>query len=308
MTKNLETLFEELANPAAPVASARLVQLSDLEPSEAGAFAERWLEVPTERRRDVVSRLIDLAEDNIELNFNTVFRKLLHDEDDEVRVKAILGLWECEERSLIEPLVRLLLQDPEEPVRSTAALALGRFAVLAETGRLLKRDFERLAAVLLGVIDDQDEAIEVRRRALEAIAPMTLPRVPDIIRAAFESGEPKARASALFAMGRTCNVEWLPTLLAELESDDPEMRYEAAIALGEIGDEDVAPRIAALLRDPDASVQAAAINALGQIGGPVAKAVLARTLHDDDPRLAELAEAALRSAEIGRNPLAMEDA
>ncbi len=192
---NLEKLLEELTSPGAPIAASRLVQLSALGPEEARYFTEGWLEVPAERRRAIASKLMDLSEDNVELDFSPIFRKLLHDDDEQVRVTAISGLWECEERALIEPLVHLALNDPDEAVRGAAAQALGRFALLAETGKLLKRDFERLAKVLLGIINDEDETLEVRRRAIEAIAPMSISQVPDLIRNAFEDGEPKLRAS-----------------------------------------------------------------------------------------------------------------
>ena len=300
--KGLAPLMRELADPARPISTSKLVLFSDLSVRAVQVFSEGWLEMPDARRLETISKLIDLGEDNVELNFAPVFRRLLLDDSAEVRTKAISGLWECDERSLIEPLVRLLEEDGAESVRAAAAQALGRFVLMAETGKLLKRDGERISAILLATLESEEETIEVRRRAIEAIAPMSLPGVPDIIRTAYESDIAGFKSSAIYAMGLTCDTDWLPTILAETKSDDPEMRYEAAVALGEIGEEETAHILGQMVNDEDPLVQAAALNSLGNIGGPAAKRILNNALAHDDPRIAELAEQALASADFDDEP------
>lgn len=292
----------ELADTGRPVSASKLVQLSELTPEGVRAFAEGWESVAPDRRTEIVSKIVDLAEDNVELDFAALFRRLLKDEDPGIRVKAIDGLWENQERSLIDPLTRLLTTDPEDLVRCAAAQAMGRFALLAEMGKLFGRDKDRLAAILLRVIDNVEETVDVRRRAIEAVAPLTLDRIPEIIREAYESELPNLRASAIYAMGLTCNPDWIDLLLDELDNDDPEMRYEAAVALGEIGEEEPAPKVALLIEDTDPLVQAAALNALGNIGGEVAKRLLEQAVRHDDPRIVELAELALRSLDFEDEP------
>ena len=296
--QGLETLLAELADVARPISASKLVRLSDLRRTGVQVFSEGWLEIPDPRRLEVVSKLVDLAEDNVELDFTPLFRRLLTDEDARVRSQAIAGLWECQERSLIEPLVRLLTDDSEESVRAAAAQGLGRFVLMAETAKLLERDSQRIASVLLEVIDNDSETIEVRRRAIEAVAPMGIPRVREIIKQAYESDDTTFKASAIYAMGLTCDPDWLPTVLKEAGSDDPEMRYEAAVALGEIGEEETAHRLGLLVKDDDLMVQAAALNALGNMGGPAAKRLLNNALESDDPRIVELADLALKSADF----------
>ena len=48
-----------------------------------------------------MQRLIEMAEDNLDADFNSLFRLSLKDEDAEVRAKAIEGLWESDDRSLV---------------------------------------------------------------------------------------------------------------------------------------------------------------------------------------------------------------
>ena len=299
----LANFMSELADLRRPVSASKLVQFSDLGPRAIGTFGEGWVEIPETRRLDLVLKLIDLTEDNVALNFAEVFKHLLTDGDYQIRAKAIAGLWEFQERSLIDPLVRLLMDDPEEAVRAAAAQALGRFIMLAETGKLSARDEERVATTLFDIVEGGEEAVEVRRRAFESLAPLSDERVPDLIREAYESDLPGMRASAVYAMGLTCDSDWLPLLLEEADSDDPEMRYEAAVALGEVGEEETAHRLGQLMHDEDAMVQAAAITALGNIGGPAAKRILNMALESEDAHIVELADAALKAAEVDDEPL-----
>ena len=303
----LQQILEEVTSPDVPIVPSRLAELSNLEDGDLEAFKADWPLVTRERRHKVIVTLAQLAEDNVDLDFSAVFRHALDDEEDTVRAGAIAGLWEVEERALIRPFIRLLLQDSSELVRASAAQALGRFTLLAETGKLLERDRQRLAEALLEIIDSEFEAMEVRRRAVEAIAPLSLERVPDIIQQAYEDEEEFMRASALFAMGRTCDPHWLPTLLEEIENKDAEFRYEAASALAELGEEEAIVHLIPLISDADAQVQAAAIEAVGAIGGGVAKRVLQQADQNSDPRIAELAQAALRLMDFQDDPLADRD-
>jgi len=112
-----------------PLKATRLVHLSHLADEQEKAFLDAWPEVPTERRRQVVRRLVELAEENVELNFDAVFLVCLSDADPQVRADAIRGLWEYDHRDLVEPLIGLLQSDDDAAVRAEAALALGRFVL-----------------------------------------------------------------------------------------------------------------------------------------------------------------------------------
>jgi HEAT repeat protein len=293
----------QLTNGDGSISAPLLAHLSGLEADELDAFREAWSAAPTEVRRKTVGMLVEIAEDNVELDFSAVLRHALEDEEEDIRAKAVGGLWECEERTLIIPLMDLLANDPSETVRAAAAQGLGRFAMLAEVGNLLERDTARVADALLSTIDNDEETLDVRRRAIEAVSPMNVPRIAEIVEEAYESDDDDVRTSALYAMGRTCDPKWLPILLKELDNADPQFRYEALGALGELGEEEAVVYIIAAITDSDSEVQAAAVQALGSIGGAMAKRALGQAAKHPDGNIAELAQAALEGIATDEDPL-----
>lgn len=305
MSTSLENYLEELRETGKPLVVSKLVNLSDLSREEMQAFQSAWAAIDTARRRQIVGMLVELAEDNFELDYNEIFRLCLSDTDGEVRAKAIEGLSECEERSLLDPLIGLLLGDLEAPVRATAAAALGTFAMLAEFGELPAHDTDKVEKALLTAYNNKKEQVDVRRRALEAISMMSKPQVGDMIRQAYQSDSLEFRASALCAMGRTCNSEWLSILLQELSSPYPQLRFEAAKACAELEAEEAVPKLVELIDDSDTQVQIAAIEALGRIGGSEAKQALKECLDNADEAIGEAAEDALGEMKFWEDPFAV---
>ncbi|MBI4311398.1 MAG: HEAT repeat domain-containing protein [Chloroflexi bacterium] len=300
----LESYLQELVQLNTTPKHAQLVNLSGLTNEELDAFVRWWPSVPVERRRLITEWLVSVAEDNVDLDFNAIFKRSLEDPDAQVREKAVTGLWECDDRSVVGPLMKLLKSDPSEQVRAAAAMALGKFSVMSETGKLLPRDGERIKELLLAVVDNPTESIDVRRRSLESAACYNTPRIKDLIKWAYNSSDPKLRLSSLYAMGRTCDPAWLATLVNESKSADIAMRFEAANAFAEIGEEEAIPYIIPLLQDEDSQVQLAAVHALGAIGGPLAERALRRCLKHPDEALQDAAKDSLEQMEAEGDPLA----
>ncbi|OGO48005.1 MAG: hypothetical protein A2W34_02070 [Chloroflexi bacterium RBG_16_64_32] len=298
--------LRDLADPATHLSVAGLQQLHDLNREQVETFRSAWPQIPAERRRQVVRRLIELAEDSVDLNFDAVFFVALGDEDAAVRCDAVRGFWEYERQDLIGPLLRLLETDEEPEVRAEAALSLGRFVLLREFGSLREQHFQQVELGLRRTIEDDLEEDEVRARALESIAASGRPWVQEAILAAYQSEAPRVVVSALHAMGRSCQPRWLPVLTQELTNDDPEIRYEAALALGSLADRTAVSHLAALLDDPDLEVKQAAIAALGQIGGGEAKSMLRSVIKDSSTSVREAASAALAEADFAEDPLSVE--
>lgn len=301
---SFESLLQELADPVRPLAVSKLIGISSMGAGEASLFMNAWLEMDDGRRQWLVQELLDLAEDNVELNFDAVFFIGLADRDAGVRRAAIQGLWEHEGRDLIDALVGLLEGDPDAAVRAEAALALGRFVLQAEFDTLRSPDAERVDGALRRAYSNTGETLEVRARALESVGARSAGWAHDLIQQAFESPERRLRISAVHAMGRSCDSSWLSTLIAELESEDPEMRYEAASACGAIADREATPHLMRLLHDDDREVQEAAIGALGEIGGAEAKRALQELLDQGDQRVREAVLSALAEVEFAEDPLA----
>lgn len=300
---SLRNYLYELSQEDGPIITSKLVNLSGLTPEELPLFREAWPGMAVSRRRQILGRLVELAEDNVELDFETVFRFCLRDEDEEVQVKAIEGLWECEDRSLMEELIGLLRGCDKESVRAAAATALGQFALMVEMGELRPSDAERLEDALIEVIEDEAGSVEIRRRAIEAIGAICQDRVKELIRRAYEGPVWRLKLSAVHAMGRNCDPVWLPILLRELDNADTEMRYEAARACGELDDERAIPYLVNLIGDDDFEVQASAIMALGHIGGDLARQTLQECLKSPDESVRDVAEEALENLEFGEDPL-----
>ncbi len=292
----VESVINAIRENPGEVSAAALADLSDPDRDELGRVIETLRDIDFEYRRSIVGQLVELAEENVDYTFDRIFMTLMEDEDEEVREAAILGLWESEDRALIEPLFERLLLDNEERVRAVAAQSLGRFAVLAELGDLLERDTNRVREGLLDVIrNEQEPSFEVRRRVIEAVSAFTSEEVRELILETYESASETLRASALYAMGQNADTSWLTYIREEMESESEEVRFEAAGAAGRIGDERLIPALARMGMEDNTEIQGAVVTALSAIGGPAAQRVLRRFLQHSDENFRELALDALES-------------
>lgn len=299
----LDNYFSELTDTDSPLNHSGLLQLSGLGRSEIVEFTGVWTAIASERRSEIVDRMTDLAADNLELDFAAVFRVCLRDQDPEVRAKAAHGLEDSDDRTIIRPLIDLLLTDESLSVRASAAAALGKFAAMALDGKVLKRDAERIRSALLEVINREGESLEARRRAIESVACFNTPQVEEIIQTAYDDGSPELKQSAIYAMGQSSDSRWIPTVVQDTRNPDPAIRYEAANACGSLGDEETAPHVIAMLDDEDSQVQLASARALGAIGGSLAKRALQQCLLMGDEALEEAAQTALDNIEFDDDPL-----
>ena len=294
--------IRELAETTDIPDNASLSGLTGLNQDQMKLFREVWNELNSDRRSSIISRLSELAEDNLELNYDSIFGYCLSDPDENIRSMAIEGLWENEDTSLIDPLIKLLEEDESDKVQTAAAIALGKYAVLAELGKLHDANTEKLLEALLGAIDDSNKSIEVTRRVLESAAPLSMPDVKEAIKMV-ESKEKEVK-SAIYSMGKSYDSSWLPILLKEMENDDPEIRYEAAGACGELEDERAVPTLIKLAnRDDDIDVQMAAIQSLGKIGSLSARECLKLCLESQHDAVKEAAEEALQNIDASDDPL-----
>jgi HEAT repeat protein len=289
--EEFESTLEHLQEPDPP--RAVLFALSNLHSGSLAQLAEMWPGLSVERRVDVISQLVEMAEADFEADFSQVFRFCLDDADPRVRTSAIEGLWEVEDVRLIRPLVRALTGDASALVREAAAMSLSRFALRAELGQLQPRLANLIWESLWQAVNTADEDIAVRRRALESLAYFDRPEVSAAIDRAYQDEDSSMRISAVFAMGRSSDDEWSTQVLDELESESPEMRYEAARACGELQLAGAVPRLSQMTADLDLEVKLAAIASLGRIGGPEARRVLDICVEMGDEAMIEAAREAL---------------
>ena len=299
----LAEYIAELIEGDDPLDHSSHLLLSDLSAEDIGHLSAGWAAVPAARKLELLGILADLAEDNVDLNFADVFRMCIGDADAAVRESAVRGLWESEDRTLIRPLTRLLSRDPSPQVRAAGAMALRRFAEMAQEGKLIDRDEQRIRRALMNAIARHGERTQVARRAIEAASYFEGSDVDEVIEIALGDDNPLMRQSAVFAMGNSVHLEWLPRLIDALGADEPAIRYEAAGAVGRLGGSSSVPHLVQLLTDEDTLVQQAAATALGHLGGQVARQELVKCLETDDEALEQAARAALAVVDFEEDPL-----
>ncbi len=277
-----------------PFSYAGLSELSGISRDEALELAGTWGEWPYERVAMLLSRLCGLADDDALLEFDNVFTEALSLHHPDARSLAINGLAECSDRRILARLSTLLCEDDSEEVRSSVAVALAHFAVMARDGKLRAREVERLRASLDDALGRPGESLNVRRRVLEAIGAFPDEEAAGHIGDAYASGDELLVQSAIFAMGRSSEGRWLPEVLRELRSRSAAVRYEAAQALGGVGEEGHAEHLEAAIDDGDPKVAVAAVEALARLGGAAARKLLNLAAQSDRSTVAEASSNALQ--------------
>jgi HEAT repeat protein len=301
---SFESDLADLSDPTKRLAATQLVNFSELDEIEAEHFEELWPEIDAGRRLTIVSELTELAADNVDLNYDAIYKLALRDEEPLVRAAALHGLYEYEDRDLIPVLAELLRTDPDSTVRREAAISLGRYALAAELDQLHADDAAAVREVLMESAEDLEEDDRVRGRAIEALGAISGEETENLIESIYEEDSIWLKVGAVDAMGRSCNEIWLPLVLREMGNRAPEMRHAAAFAAGEIADDvaiDPLKRMAVL--DPDREVQLAAIHSLGEIGGSQAKVALKAILYEGDEALEEAVQEAMSEIEFNEDPM-----
>jgi HEAT repeat protein len=294
----LERILDHISDEHTSLSPSKLHMLSALGREETELLADRWRLIGVARRRQIIRTMVEIAEADFAVDFNGFFRLGLQDEDEEVRTHAIDGLWEDESPTLVDSLLRMLSTDPSIVVRAAAATGLGRFVLLAELEELDEELGCRIVKALREVIEDPHEALEVRRRAVEAISSSGEEGIKEIIQEAYRHPAERMRISATFSMGRSADPDWGPTIITELDSPNPEMRFEAARACGELELKEAVPGLIRLIAGLDREVQQSAIYAMGQIGGREARRALQLCCESDDEVIAAAANEALSELEF----------
>ena len=299
----IRDVLQKLAETEGSPPALEVERLSGLETEELNEFRAEWPKLSAERRRAILALAVQLAENDIEFDFGPVLKVCLSDTDAAVRTTAIEGLWEDEEFRTADRLADLLRHDSAENVRIAAAMVLARFTQLADDGKLYRPTAERVRRALESAALNASESIDVRRRSIEALATVGGEVVDRLITSAYADRDPRMQASAIYAMGRTCDQRWLDTILREMENEDAELRFEAARAAGETqAPRSIVPLIS-LLDDEDLEVRLAAIGALGEIGGDLANKALQRCAKGKDQAMRAAAVEALSQNDLGSDPL-----
>lgn len=302
-----ETYLTLLVEGTEKLESDGMNLLSGLDLEKTNLLQQIWSSISTDRRAELSETLVELADDNPELEYESVFRLSLSDVDAQIRKASIKGLWDCEDRTIIAPIIQLMRTDEEEEVRSVATQLVGKFALQGELGKLLPVDQDLVINGLMESIYDPEETLEVRRRVVEALGPVSKSEVYDIIRDFYDDEDERLKGSALYAMGLSGDESWLDFIIDEMSNPSPLLRYESAHAAAELGSEEVVPELANLVEDVDSEVQWMAVTALGTIGGGHAVEILRKLLNHQDASIKQVATESLEQIETFSDPMKLMD-
>jgi HEAT repeat protein len=276
--------------------------LSGLEANTIIQLKPVWSKLTPEFRRRLLLELAETSEVNFELDYHELGLFGLQDEDGHVRSAAIELLWLDESLEFMSKLIDLSQWDEDFQVRAAAASALGRFILLGEYEEIPDREATKVQDAVINLLTNEQEELEVRRRALEAISNSSHEIVPGAILEAYEDPERMMRVSSIFAMGRSCDERWNDFVLKEMNSQDDDIRYEAARAAGELGLEEAVVALGTMATQDDREIQEAAVWSLGEIGGREALRILSALASDveetDDDDFLEAIEDAISNATL----------
>jgi HEAT repeat protein len=290
----------EAGGDAYPVLHA----LSDIGDAQLARLMAVWPRFEPERRRELLAKLDQLANERAVLDFHRIHLSALHDPDTATRILAVRGIAIEERPDYLQLLCHQLENDEAASVRAEIADVLGKWVVSMEFGLLSDEDAEELQVVLTNRIHDEEEDEEVRGRALEALGASSEETVGELIGETYEVGSHRLRVAAINAMGRSASETWLPILVFNFDDEDADIRVAAATAAGALLVDEAVTPLGMLLDDRETEVQLAAIEALGEIGGEEAERILTRLQRETTAReIREAAEDALAQAQLLSVPI-----
>jgi HEAT repeat protein len=266
-TTSFQSVLEALLDDGTPFPARHLHRFSDIVPADLALLEETWPRISTQRKHTLLSDLEDLSESDTLTDFGDMARVLLKDPDPLVRLRAIRLLWENEDSRLASTFLHMMNEDDDLEVRAAAANALGLFVYQGELEKLSAQLLHRIEEALLKTAASAKEAL-LRRRALESLGYSGRAEVIPLIESAYHSKDAAWVASALYAMGRSCDERWKKHVLASLRAPEEDIRSEAVHAAGELELASARAVLLDLLEDEeDLEIRRELVWALSKIGG-----------------------------------------
>lgn len=205
--------------------------------------------------------------------------------DPEIRMQAAAAGWHAFDDDIVtDRLIWIAGSDEQAPVRGQCMAALGRIlhegraAGLEEEGNnvggtvnpealadVSTQRYVEVRRLLLRHLRDEQEEMEVRRRALEALGPLPEREVTTWIERFARHPHPDARAGAAYAMGASRDDRWSDAVSALFDDPEPAVRIEAIRSAGWLRIGAMRDRIEAGCLDADPAIAAAAAEAMANL-------------------------------------------
>lgn len=290
-----ERIIAALLDSEHPFPAVHWHRFSDISAVDMQSLEKIWQDVQPDRRVALLEDLETLAESDTLVSFDDLSRFALNDPDPRAREVALRLLWESEDSSLIHKMMEMVDHDSAEKVRAAAATALGQFVYLGELEEIPQASLHRIEEKLLSITTSTAEPKLVRRRALEALGFSSRAELKQLIMAAYNNNDREWLVSALFAMGRSANSSWIPSVMEMMDADDEDVLLEAVRAAGELEAPSARrPLLKIIKSQPEGSeIRMAAIWSLSKIGGEKVRDTFEKLLEEseDDEELDILDEA-----------------
>jgi HEAT repeat protein len=233
----------------------------------------------------------------------TAVRRLLADEEPEVRARACEALARIGDTDSVPALFRAL-DDPHPRVAHAAAAAIHSLGTVKtpalaiaalRTGKpTLRRQALRIIAYFGGqfgtdgafdavrdaIADPDDRTSEL---AVSALGTLSDSRIDAFLVDIGASPRPNLRSAAMRAAGHRATEPMVAMLERGVEDDDAWVRYYACQGLGRIGRLAATPKLMGRLADASAHVRVAAIEALARLDTPDAWQQLMSLARSRDP-------------------------
>jgi HEAT repeat protein len=248
--------------------------------------------LPTEEKLKVMKEIEEMGD--WRGLYEDMYVTFLGDENAEVRRMAASAFWDFPDEKYIEQLIEAALKDPDERVRAECCSALGRYVYEGDVIEdMPAKDYERVRACLLDIVEDTEQDTTIRCRALESLSFASDDDVVELIEQAYQQDNLQWKSSALFAMGRSHWEGFLPVILKALNSESRRLRTVAVCAAKEGYIAEATPRLCELAGETDKETRLLAISALPFTRGEGAVDALEACSMDRDMDVVEAAEQAL---------------
>lgn len=288
-----ENIIQTFLDPDEPLHPGYLYRLSDLEEAELSILGRIWPDIPVWRRIAILEDVEEIGGTDFTLSFEGLARFCMSDLEPKVRELAIRTLWDYELPDLIPLYLVMIENDTNAEVRAVTATALSKYIYLGEIEELSQNILKMVEDKLIKVYNSED-AVLVRRRAMESLGFSSRVEVSDMINEAYYRGVIDWLVSALFAMGSSANKIWKRKVLDMLEHDNEEVLVAAIQAAGELEISEARSFLFEMLGHEDEDVRMAAIWSLSQVGGEGVGEFLEELYEEaEDPQELEILEAAL---------------
>ena len=252
----LKGLYDEVKDPEVRRSVISAASNSDeKEPAFAFLLSVAKTDADSESRRTAVRRLGEFERDDA---VDEVMKIYANDANIEVKRSALRALAETKSPKAQARLLEVARTDPNADLRKQAVRVLG------ERGEAAVDDLLRLF--------DSEQALDVRRAALQSLSEIKSTRVEDKLFDVARSNEAvDLRRQAIRLLGERVSKRSFEFLSATAQSPDAnaEVQVQAVRAISERRSEESVPLLIKIARThPNPSVRKQAIRSLGETGDP----------------------------------------